>query len=259
MLRQAQALLPHAHFVYIADEAAFPYGHWSDDALIAHLIDCIGRLIALHHPAMIVVACNTASTLALQPLRDAYPEVLFVGTVPAIKPACGLSRTKLVSLLATPATVHGTYTQALIERFNAGCAVTLVGAAELAALTEAYIHGTREIENAIREAIAPCFVSTSKGRTDVIGLGCTHYPLLIDALERHAPWPVTWIDPALAVARRIEALVRTYDMAGRARDPNRSGSVRFGYTSEAEDYVSLWRVYRRLCASKRSASPRWPR
>jgi glutamate racemase len=142
-------------------------------------------------------------------LRAAY-KVPFVGTVPAIKPACASSKTKRVSVLGTKGTVKREYTKALIRDFAGGCEVTLVGSAELAALAEAALSGVEVSDSELSAELAPCFVGareTPSARTDTVVLACTHYPLLIDRLVKLAPWPVDWIDPAPAIARRVVDLL----------------------------------------------------
>jgi glutamate racemase len=187
VLREIVRTRPDAHYIYVADDAFFPYGHHGEEEIIARVVPLIGELIAAHAPDLVVIACNTASTLVMSHLRDQY-QVPFVGTVPAIKPACASSLTKRVSVLGTKGTVKREYTRALIRDFAQGCEVTLVGSAEL----------------------APCFVgdgASDKSRTDTVVLACTHYPLLMDRLVRLAPWPVDWIDPAPAIARRVSDLL----------------------------------------------------
>ena len=209
VLREVVRARPDAHYVYVADDAFFPYGHHSQEALIARVVPLMGELIAGHRPDLIVIACNTASVQTLAPLRAAYATP-FVGTMPAIKPACAQSRTKRVSVLGTKATVQREYTHALIRDFAQGCAVTLVGSPELASLAEAALSGTSVSDAAIAAEIAPCFVGDATdpaGRTDTVVLACTHYPLLLDRLERLAPWPIAWIDPAPAIARRVVDLL----------------------------------------------------
>ena len=132
----------------------------------------------------------------------------FVGTVPAIKPACAASQSKRVSVLGTEATVAREYTHALIRSFGEGCDVTLVGSGGLAhARRGGARRSRRSSDAAIRAEIAPCFVPDGAERTDTVVLACTHYPLLLDRFERLAPWPVRWIDPAPAIARRVVELV----------------------------------------------------
>src|SRR5438552_17117176 len=142
-------------------------------------------------------------------LREEY-KVPFVGTVPAIKPACASSKTKRVSVLGTRGTVKREYTKALIRDFAQGCEVTLVGSAQLASLAEAALNGVDVNDLKISAELAPCFVGEGKNdlaRTDNIMVACTHYPLLMDRFSRLAPWPVDWIDPAPAIARRVADLL----------------------------------------------------
>ncbi|EJW10503.1 Glutamate racemase [Rhodovulum sp. PH10] len=206
VLREVVAARPDARYVYVADDAFFPYGRHSEATLIGRLVPLMGELIATHRPDLVVIACNTASTLVLPHLRAAHT-VPFVGTVPAIKPACAGSRTKLVSVLGTEATVKREYTKALIRDFGQNCAVTLVGSAHLAALAEAALEGRPVADADIAAEIAPCFVADGARRTDTVALACTHYPLLKDRLATLAPWPVGWIDPAPAIARRVVSLL----------------------------------------------------
>ncbi len=192
-------------YVYVGDDAFFPYGDHSADALAARVVPLMGELIAAHEPDLVVIACNTASTLVMTQLRDAY-SVPFVGTVPAIKPACASSRTKRVSVLGTSGTVKREYTQALIRDFAQDCEVKLVGSARLAPFAEAALNGETVSDADIAAEMAPCFVDDGQ-RTDTVVLACTHYPLLLDRLRALAPWPVDWIDPAPAIARRVGDLL----------------------------------------------------
>ena len=209
--RELAQARPAARDVYVADDAFFPYGQHSEAALVGRVVPLMGELIATHRPDLVVVACNTASTIALSELRAAH-SVPFVGTVPAIKPACAGSLTKRVSVLGTSGTVKREYTQTLIREYGGGCIVTLVGSANLASLAEGALGGGSSVTDAdIFNEMAPCFVQDAAGaRTDTIVLACTHYPLLLDSLTRLAPWPVAWIDPAPAIARRVIDLVGTY-------------------------------------------------
>ena len=206
VLREARVLMPERRFVYVADDAAFPYGDWEEEALRARLIEKFGGLIREHRPEIAVIPCNTASTLALGDLRQAYPDTPFVGTVPAIKPAAERTRSGLVSVLATPGTVKRAYTRDLIQSFARQCHVRLVGSATLARMAEAYIRGEPLDERLVAAEIAPCFVEREGRRTDIVVLACTHYPFLANLFRRLAPWPVDWLDPAEAIARRAQAL-----------------------------------------------------
>jgi glutamate racemase len=209
VLREIVRARPDAHYVYVADDAFFPYGHHGEDQIIARVVPLIGELIADHAPDLVVIACNTASTLVMSHLRAQY-KVPFVGTVPAIKPACAKSKSRRVSVLGTKGTVKREYTKALVRDFGQGCEVTLVGSGELASLAEAALSGIEVSDREISAEIAPCFVGAHEdlsARTDAIVLACTHYPLLMDRLIALAPWPVDWIDPAPAIARRVSELL----------------------------------------------------
>ncbi len=201
-------LLPDAQIIYAADNAAFPYGELSEDALVARVLAVTDRLISLCGPDAVVIACNTASTLTLPHLRARFSVIPFIGTVPAIKPAASQSRSGLISVLATPGTVARDYTQELVRTYAAHCAVTLAGSRVLAPLAEAFIQGKNVSDSAIAREIAPAFVRSGELRTDCIVLACTHFPLLLTQFERLAPWPVAWIDPAPAIARRAGYVLR---------------------------------------------------
>jgi glutamate racemase len=205
--REVAAARPDAAYVYVADDAGFPYGNQPETVLIARIIDVVGRAIAEHAPDLVVVACNTASTLALKDLRARF-SVPFVGTVPAIKPACAQSTSKRISVLGTQATVSREYTRTLIREFAAGCDVALVGSSNLAAFAEAELAGAPVADAAIKAEIAGCFIDADGRRTDTVVLACTHYPLLVDRFKANGPWSVNWLDPAPAIARRVADLLR---------------------------------------------------
>ncbi len=221
VFREVLTARPDARFVYVADDAGFPYGNQPEDALIARIVTVIGKAIADHAPDLIVIACNTASTLALAELRKRY-SVPFVGTVPAIKPACAQSASKRIAVLGTLATVSREYTRALIREFAADCEVDLVGSPRSGSRwREASLAGEPVDDAEIAREIAPCFVDKDGRRTDTVVLACTHYPLLLERFRKLAPWPVTWLDPAPAIARRVADLLRARPPAGAAPPPPR--------------------------------------
>jgi glutamate racemase len=201
-----RAQLPPAEIVYVADDAGFPYGEWEDAALTDRVVGLIGGLVAEHRPDAVVIACNTASTLVLPPLRERFA-IPFVGTVPAIKPAAEQTRSGIVGVLGTYGTIRRDYTRGLIEQFAKACHVRLVGSGNLAPLAEAHMRGEAVDDAAVLAEIAPAFVEIDGRRTDVVVLACTHYPFLLPIFERVAPWPVAWIDPAPAIARRVVAVM----------------------------------------------------
>jgi glutamate racemase len=207
VLAEIRRLRPDVEIVYAADDAAFPYGRLSESALVARVETVMARLIGETEPDIVVIACSTASTLALPPLRAAYPSLPFVGTVPAIKPAAATSRSGLISVLATRGTVARDYTHSLVREHAADCEVTLVGSSLLAPIAERIMRGEAAAEAEIAREIAPCFVERLGRRTDHVVLACTHFPLIVDRLERVSPWPVAFVDPAPAIARRLDALI----------------------------------------------------
>lgn len=201
------SLLSAQTFLYLADDAAFPYGSLSEnevrqrtDALFAALFE---RVV----PDVAVLACNTASTSALAHLRERFPGTAFVGTVPAIKPAAEQTKSGLISVLGTSGTVQRDYTKKLISDFAANCEVTLVGSGTLAQLAEKFVHGGDVSDDELASEIAPCFIETDGKQTDQIVLACTHYPLLLERFEKIAPWPVTFVDPAPAIANRVQTVL----------------------------------------------------
>lgn len=206
VLKELRQQLPAAHITYVADDAAFPYGDWQETALHDHIVALMAELIDRYRPDLVVIACNTASTLVLSSLRSRHP-VPFVGTVPAIKPAAETTRSGLVSVIATPRAIASDYMRQLVDLHASGVDVTLVGASRLAAYAEAWLNGEGIDETAVAAEIAPCFVEREGRRTDVVVLGCTHYPLLLPIFERVQPWPVDWVDGARAIARRAAGLV----------------------------------------------------
>jgi glutamate racemase len=207
VLAEVARAMPGAELTYVADDAGFPYGPLPEGALIARVMTVVERVVAEAAPDLVVLACNTASTLVLPHLRAAFP-MPFVGTVPAIKPAAALSASRRISVLATPGTVTRDYTRALIATHAQGCAVTLVGCPALAGYAEDELRGAPAPDAAIAAEIAPAFVDGGEGeRTDVMVLACTHFPLLRARLEALAPWPVSFIDPAPAIARRVAGLL----------------------------------------------------
>lgn len=203
VLKEARYLLPYEGYLYVGDDAAFPIGRWREADLKTHLLDLFDRLIREARPKAVVIACNTAFTLAGEDLRQAHPAVPFVGTVPAIKPAAEQSASGLISVLATPGTVRRAYTRSLIDSFARQCHVRLVGSDRLAELAEQHMHGQSVPDEVLFAEIRECFVEQEDRRTDVVVLACTHYPFLANRFRKIAPWPVDWLDPAEAIARQL--------------------------------------------------------
>jgi glutamate racemase len=227
-----------ADIVYAADDLGFPYGSKSEAEVVALVMSAMDKLIGENAPDCVIIACNTASTLVLPHLREKWPDIPFVGTVPAIKPAAETSKSGMISILATPGTAARDYTRELIAKFAGHCDVALVGAKNLARLAEAFMHDVIPSDGAISLEIAPCFVEKDGRRTDSIVLACTHYPLLLEYFERLAPWPVRWIDPAPAIARRADHVISEKF----PRNVAQSGGFAFRYTSGAAPDAKLWKA-----------------
>ncbi len=208
VVRALRATHPARTLTYVADTGGFPYGKRTRENINARATELIRQIQTLHQTAPIVLACNTLSTLCLESLRAQFA-IPFVGTVPAIKPAAELSKTRRFTLLATPNTAASSYSSALVAQFAADCVVDNYGAPNLAALVEAHLLGAALDLDALRSEITPAFLDDGRGRTDCIVLGCTHYPLIADALGRVAPWPVAWVDSSVAIARRALTLADT--------------------------------------------------
>lgn len=245
VFREVALLRPDAEFIYVADDAVFPYGRLNEATLVARVADIMARLVAVFAPDVIIIACNTASTLVLPSLRALYPEIPFVGTVPAIKPAASRSRSHMISVLATPGTVARDYTHDLVRNYAAHCEVTLVGSNLLAGLAEGFLRGIPPSDAEIAAEISPCFVGSGDKRTDCVVLACTHYPLLLAHLERVAPWPVEWIDPALAIARRADHVLT--EVLGFANGEARAAKLPMAlFTSAAKPSSELEKALRQL-------------
>lgn len=207
VLREARVLMPERGFIYVADDAGFPYGNWGEADLKERIISLFAKLLQVYDPEVCIIACNTAFTLVGADLRAAFPQMTFVGTVPAIKPAAERTRSGLVSVLATPGTVKRAYTRDLIQSFASKCHVRLVGSENLARMAESYIRGETLSDADILAEIEPCFIEQDGRRTDIVVLACTHYPFMANLFRRLAPWPVDWLDPAEAISRRARSLV----------------------------------------------------
>jgi len=206
---------------YVADTAWLPYGDKPDAALVARTPALIAAAVEEWASELVVLACNTASTIALDAVR-ACVNVPVVGVVPPVKPAAAATRTGVIGLLATPATIARPYTDHLIASVAAGVEVVRLGSTVLVELAEAKLRG-REIDAAeVAGAIAPMFQSPRGGEIDVVALACTHFPLLRDELALAAPQVRIWLDSGAAVARRAADVASAPAGAPRVR--------RFGLT-----------------------------
>jgi len=203
VLGPTRALLPNAPIVYAADSAGFPYGTKTEAELASRVPALLGRLVERYRPRLAVTACNTASTIALDHVRAAL-DIPVVGTVPAIKPAAELSKTRVIGVLGTEATVRQPYVDNLAREFASDCTIIRHGSADLVALAEAKLAGERIDPKAILDAVAPL---KDNAQLDTVVLACTHFPLLADELAEALPG-VQFVDGGPGIARRIAFLTR---------------------------------------------------
>jgi glutamate racemase len=205
VLAPVRALLPRAPLVYVADSAGFPYGTKSEAEIAARVPALLGRLAERYDPRLIVIACNTASTIALAEVRKAL-DLPIVGTVPAIKPAAALSRSRVIGVLGTDATVRQPYVDDLAGRFASDCIVLRHGSAELVDLAEAALRGQEPPPERLRAVLDGLFAQPGGDRLDVIVNACTHFPLLEAQLAAAAPHAVRFVDGGPGIARRVAHL-----------------------------------------------------
>jgi glutamate racemase len=204
VLGPTRQLLPTAPIVYAADSAGFPYGKKSEAELAIRVPALLGRLVERFRPRLAVIACNTASTIALDHARAAL-DIPVVGTVPAIKPAAELSKSRVIGVLGTEATVRQPYVDDLAERFASDCIVIRHGSPGLVELAEAKLAAQQISIDAIREAILPMINQPEGEKMDVMVLACTHFPLLADEIAAAFP-AIAQVDGGPGIARRIAYL-----------------------------------------------------
>jgi glutamate racemase len=229
---------------YAADNAWLPYGLKSDAELRTRVPALLSALAAQWHPDVVVIACNTASTIALDAVRAAF-SIPVVGVVPPVKPAAALTRTGTIGLLATPATVRRAYTDDLIAQFAADKRVIRFGSSALVETAERKLRGEPVDSAAITEAISGLFGAPGGDEIDVVALACTHFPLLRAELERAAPRPCVWLDSGDAIARRVRQVVSAQVGPARARnagftDSATTGSLRTAFSTRA--FASLQHI-----------------
>ncbi len=207
VLAAIRTRLPHAPLVYVADSAGYPYGTRSEAEIAGRVPALLGRLAERFDPELIVIACNTASTIALDAVRAAL-DLPIVGTVPAIKPAAALSKSRVIGVLGTEATVRQPYVDRLAAEFAADCTIVRHGSAELVELAEAKLRGELADPGAFRGIADAMFAHPQGDRIDVIVLACTHFPLVGQELAAASSRPVSFVDGSEGIARRTAWLTR---------------------------------------------------
>ncbi len=207
VLRPIRAQLPTAPIVYAADSAGYPYGIKSEAEIASRVPALLGRLAERFDPELIVIACNTASTIALDAVRAAL-DLPIVGTVPAIKPAAERSRTRTFGVLGTDATVRQPYVDRLAEQFASDCTILRHGSAELVELAEAKVRGAATDPEAYRRILAGLLDQPGGSDVDTIVLACTHFPLVEQELAAAAPREIAFVHGGDGIARRTAWLAR---------------------------------------------------
>ncbi|AOM41684.1 glutamate racemase [Xenorhabdus hominickii] len=201
-------LLPDLHYIYAFDNEAFPYGEKTAEVIIERVVKVVDTIQKKHPLAVVVIACNTASTVSLPALRERFSFPV-VGVVPAIKPAAKLTCNRVVGLLATRATVNRDYTKELITRFATGCQVHSIGSAELVELAEQKLHGKDVPREELVKILKPWL--RMEEPPDTVILGCTHFPLIAEELLQVLPDGTRLIDSGAAIARRTAWLIKNRD------------------------------------------------
>ena len=209
-----RALLPDAPVIYAADLAGLPYGTKSEAEIAARVAGLLGRMSERYQPRLVCIACNTASTIALSMVRDAL-EVPIVGTVPAIKPAAAMTKTGVIGLLGTAATVRQAYVDNLETEFAADKRLLRYAATGLVSAAEAKLRGRPVDASAVDTAVNALRSMENGEQIDTVVLACTHFPLLVEELAHGFGPEVQFVDGSAGIARRIAHLTQ-----GQAFDAN---------------------------------------
>ncbi len=229
--REIQQRLPGLALVYASDNGFFPYGTKGEAELITRVDKVISALLAQYPVDILVIACNTASTLTLPHLRSKL-SLPIVGVVPAIKPAARQTLSGVIGLLATPATVARPYTHELIREYAPQCEVISLGSSELVQIAEQKLRGETIEQATIAQIIQPLLAHEKSTQMDKLVLACTHFPLLKEELAAELPATIQMIDSGEAIARRVEYLLQ--GKAGAHTTPMDNIAVFTKQTPEAE-------------------------
>ncbi len=236
---QVRTALPGATLSYAMDNASFPYGTKSESWLKTEVPKLLTDIVGQSEADIVVVACNSASTVALPEIRQAL-DVPVVGTVPAVKPAAAASKSSVIGLLATPGTIARQYTKDLIQEFAADSTLLLHGSAELVDLAERKARSEAIEQKEVVLALAPLFKQDAEEKMDTVVLACTHFPLLLDDLERAAPRSLSWIDSGEAIAARVASITEAVGLGQTA--PKTEAIYTTAQVTEIAPYKDLFSV-----------------
>ncbi len=235
---EIRQLLPDLHYLYVFDNVAFPYGEKSEAFIVERVLDIVTAAASRYPLALVVIACNTASTVSLPALRERFTFPV-VGVVPAIKPAARLTRNGVVGLLATRATVKRPYTHELVARFASECRIEMLGSAELVELAEEKLQGKDVSLDTVRHILQPWLKMNEP--PDTIVLGCTHFPLLTDELQQVLPSGTRLVDSGAAIARRTVWLLENEAPAIDTREEN--CALGLAFTEATEQLIPVLQRY----------------
>ena len=195
-------MVPHIHIDYLADTAVFPYGEQDDAHLTQRIVTLLSNAIDRLRPHAVIVACNTASTLALQELRSVCPTTPFIGCVPPIRWAARLTNTGVIGLLTTKATSRRPYLNTLQTLYAPECTLITHAAPGLAKLAEHVFCDLPVTDTDFQNELEGLLKHPQISQIDTIGIGCTHYTFVLERLRALFPPDICWLDPANAVARQ---------------------------------------------------------
>jgi len=230
--------LPMAEQILLCDNAYFPYGEMNEDELLHRVTEILVEAASNLRPDCIVLACNTVSTVALDKIRSIL-NIPIIGVVPAIKPAAQLSSSKVIGLLATPATVERSYTADLVSSYADDCVLISVGNTRLVVIAEQRLRGIDVKYFEIQQIVEPFVVAAKEQNLDTVVLGCTHFPLLSDILAEVLPETITLIDSSIAIARQVKAVLKVSDIE--PTNTNHSEARLRCLMTKIEDDISLYR------------------
>ncbi len=231
-LYSTKKLLPHEQMVYVADNAHFPYGNKTHDEIRRTVRATVKKLIAAENPKVIVIACNTASVVALANLREHFT-VPFVGVVPAVKPAAERSKRRKIGVLATSRTVEDDYTAALIQDFASDCIVTRNHGSSLVDFVENRFLTADEEE--IRKQVADAVKMFDHGGIDTLVLGCTHFTFLEPYFRELLGPEITVIDSRDGVSKRVVSILEERKMFGK----NRAGDLLYSTGPDVQEKYKM--------------------
>ncbi len=241
VLRALRQLLPSEQFVYLGDTARLPYGTKSADTVRRYALQA-GAVLESQGVKCLVVACNTASSVALEVMTSRFAPLPVLGVVePGAEAACAASRNGRIAVIATEGTVRGGAYEAAIRRRHPGTRVVSRACPLFVALAEeGWTDGP--VVTAIAERyLGDLFAGPGADRPDTLVLGCTHFPVLAPAIRAVLPDGVTVVDSAATTATALATLL---DGAGLCRQPpGGDGAVRLLATDSAERFARVGGVF----------------